>query len=97
MHKSHQSIPPSSAARPRPRRVSIETFERQLPVLVQSHPGEWVAYHRDRRVGIFSSQEDAVRACLAEQVPELEIYVRLIQEEPCPEYNVRLASEDKLG
>ncbi|HEY3244843.1 MAG TPA: hypothetical protein VGM03_15990 [Phycisphaerae bacterium] len=70
-------------------------FERELPLLLQSHLGEWVAYHRDRRVGIYSSQEDAVRACFAQEIPELEIYIRLIQEEPFPEYNVRLESEDK--
>jgi hypothetical protein len=70
MHKLHQKV---ELSRPSPRRASIETFERDLPQLLREHPGQWVAYHHDRPLGIFASKDEAVRTCLARRVPELEI------------------------
>lgn len=57
-------------------------YEMQFRGLVVEHPGRWVAYHADRQIGIFDSDEEAVRACLAQEVPPLEIYIQLIEEAP---------------
>ncbi len=30
---------------------SIDAFRRDLPELLRTHPGQWVAYHGDERIG----------------------------------------------
>ena len=32
--------------------LAEDAFRRDLPLLLKERPGEWVAYHGDRRVGI---------------------------------------------
>jgi hypothetical protein len=44
---------------------SIDAFRRDLPGLLQTHPGKWVAYHGDQRVGWGESQTELYQRCFA--------------------------------
>lgn len=37
---------------------SIDAFRRDLPELLKTHPGKWVAYHCDERVGFGKTQTE---------------------------------------
>jgi hypothetical protein len=42
---------------------SIETIRRDLPEMLETHRGEWVAYHGDERIGFGTSQTELVEEC----------------------------------
>ena len=46
-------------------RKSIEAFRRDLPELLKSYPGKWVAYHGDERVGIGKTETELYQRCFA--------------------------------
>lgn len=52
-----ESDPPAIVQR------SIEAFRRDLPELLNSHRGRWVAYRGDERIGIGKSQTDLYEVC----------------------------------
>ena len=44
---------------------SIDAFRRDLPALLKTHPGKWVAYHGDERVGFGETQTELYLRCFA--------------------------------
>ena len=44
---------------------SIDAFRRALPELLRTHPGKWVAYHGDERVGFGKTQTELYQQCFA--------------------------------
>jgi len=42
---------------------SIEAFRRDLPQILKSHRGKWVAYHGDERIGFGKTQTELYRKC----------------------------------
>jgi hypothetical protein len=42
---------------------SIEAFRRDLPEMLKSHRGRWVAYHGDERIGFGNTQTELVQEC----------------------------------
>ena len=44
---------------------SIDAFRRDLPELLKTHPGKWVAYHGDERVGFGKTQTELYQRCFA--------------------------------
>lgn len=42
---------------------SIEAFRRDLPDMLRTHRGEWVAYHGDQRIDFGKSQTELYKAC----------------------------------
>jgi hypothetical protein len=44
---------------------SIDAFRRDLPELLKTHPGRWVAYHGDERVGFGETQTELYQRCFA--------------------------------
>lgn len=45
--------------------ASINAFRRDLPELLRTHPGKWVAYHGDRRVGFGKTQTELYQRCFS--------------------------------
>jgi len=60
----HASSPPLALTR------GYEAFLRDLPLLLQEHCGEWIAYDENRRLGISSSKRQLYRDCLAAGIPQ---------------------------
>jgi hypothetical protein len=52
-----------------------EAFQREAPLLIAEHVGEWVAYHGDKRVGFGPTRAALWEACLAQGLPEGEFWV----------------------
>jgi len=44
---------------------SIDVFRRDLPELLRTHPGQWVAYHGDERVGFGRTETELYQRCFA--------------------------------
>jgi len=44
---------------------SIDAFRRDLPELLQTHPGRWIAYHGDERVGVGKTETELYQRCFA--------------------------------
>jgi hypothetical protein len=44
---------------------SIDAFRRDLPELLKTHPGKWVAYHGDKRVGFGKTETELYQRCFA--------------------------------
>lgn len=44
---------------------SIDAFRHDLPELLKTHPGKWVAYHGDERVGFGKTQTELYQRCFA--------------------------------
>lgn len=65
----------------RPLMISDLFFKKELGELVKRHESKWVAYHRNSRIGIYDSQEKAVKDAVSKGVPEHEIYVQLVESE----------------
>jgi hypothetical protein len=42
---------------------SIEAFRRDLPDIVRTHRGNWVAYHGDERIGFGKTQTELYMEC----------------------------------
>jgi hypothetical protein len=52
-----------------------EAFQREAPLLIPEHAGEWVAYHGDKRVGFAPTRAEAWQACLDRGLPVGEFWV----------------------
>jgi hypothetical protein len=44
---------------------SIDAFRRDLPELLRTHPGQWVAYHGDERIGFGRTETELYQRCFA--------------------------------
>jgi hypothetical protein len=64
-------------------RVSQEALQRDLPqLLAQKHlRGQWVAYHRNERIGVARDQASLIRKCFERGLEDDEFYVGWI--DPC--------------
>lgn len=54
-------------------------FLRDLPELLESHEGDWVACTRDRRIGCGPSKRELYRKCLGQGLKEDEFVVCSIE------------------
>jgi hypothetical protein len=64
-------------------------FRRDLPELMKTHEGQWVAYHGDQRMGFARSKPKLVQECLRRGIPDDEFVVRGVGPE-MPEDDERL-------
>ncbi|HEV3119486.1 MAG TPA: hypothetical protein VGY58_20685 [Gemmataceae bacterium] len=39
-------------------------WRRDLPTLLRTHPGQWVAYHGERQIAVGGNKTDLVQQCL---------------------------------
>lgn len=80
--KGDQEPHPSEAPEPAlPIRESLEAFQRDLPALLRTTPGQWVAYAGTRQVGRAPTKIDLYRKCYAEGLQRGQFIVRRIQAE----------------
>jgi hypothetical protein len=64
--------------------VAVEgekAFARDLPRLLKERPGQWVAYHGERRLGFATTSTALYEQCLSEGVPEDDLVVHRIEPE----------------
>jgi DNA-binding FadR family transcriptional regulator len=67
------------AASATPERAAAEAeFERQLPALLQKHPGKWVGFHGERLVTVDSTQTRVFRRCESERLSLAGLVIRKI-------------------
>lgn len=64
-------------ARKDARRTAAEAFERELPELLRTHPGEWVAYSGNRRIAMAPTSLQLGDLCAG--VPTNELLIRRIR------------------
>jgi len=57
-------------------------FRRDLPALLKERPGDWVAYHGDRRVNIAGTDLELYQECARLGLPDDECIVSPIELEP---------------
>jgi hypothetical protein len=62
--------------------LALETFRRDLPALMKQRPGDWVAYHGDRRVGIAKTDLELYKECKRQGLPDDECIISPIEPEP---------------
>jgi hypothetical protein len=74
-------------------RLSWETYQRELPTLLEERPGEWVAYRGDQRLGFGTTKtklyqhwfsqgmtiDELFIACIEPYVGEYEMGVELVE------------------
>ena len=56
-------------------------FRRDLPELIGSHAGNWVAYSGEERIGVGPSEKEIVRRCVRQGLRDDEFVVRAIAPE----------------
>lgn len=61
--------------------VGEETFCRDLPELLKSHEGKWVAYRGAQRLGLAESSTSLYREYVAQGLDPKELFVELIHPE----------------
>lgn len=59
--------------------VAAETFNRELPSLLASNAGQWVAYHGTERIGIGRSKTELSRL-YSDVCPRRDLYIRKVVE-----------------
>ena len=59
-----------------------ETFERDLPELLQHHSGQWTAYHGAKRLGIVKTSTDAFRLVQTHGIHPYEVAIWRIEADP---------------
>jgi hypothetical protein len=57
---------------------AIETFYRELPVLLKTHNWQWVAYHGDKCMGFARTETELYQKCLRQGIKEGEFFVFLV-------------------
>ncbi len=72
--------PPGPAAL----REAVAAFRRDLPGLLQTHPGQWVAYRGGRRIGFADSKTLLLRYCGGEGHRPADLFVAKVQPEMPP-------------
>jgi hypothetical protein len=73
---------------PTPIRKARAAWRRDLPTLLRTHPGQWVAYHEERRIAVGSNKTDLFQQCLRNGLQRGEFLVLRI--EPEVEHEVTL-------
>lgn len=58
---------------------SIDTFRRDLPELLKTHYGKWVAYNGDKRIGFGRNQTDLYEECFRQGLTRDDFVVGLIE------------------
>jgi hypothetical protein len=67
--------PPSEAPTADP---SIAAFDHDLPELLRTHSGKWVAYYGDQCLGFARTQTELYQRCIQRGLKEAEFIVRFI-------------------
>jgi len=57
---------------------AVDTFHHDLPELLKEHPGEWVAYHGDRRLRFARSSTELYQDCFRQGYERHQFLVRKI-------------------
>jgi hypothetical protein len=60
---------------------SLEAYRRDLPELMKTHYGQWVAYHGDQRLGFSRSKTALVQECLRRGIRDEEFIVDTVEPE----------------
>ena len=72
--------PPSCAIWVRhPKQLAWRAFLRDLPQLYAERPGQWVAYHGERRIGFSDQQHLLYQQCFAQGLPDEEFVIFCIE------------------
>jgi len=61
--------------------LSLEAFRRDLPQLLKTHNGKWVAYHGDEQVGFARNGTKLYETCLRRGLKRDEFLVRFVATE----------------
>ncbi len=61
-------------------------WRRDLPMLLKKHPGQWIAYHGEKQIGIGQNKKELFQKCLREGLQRGEILVLRI--EPETDHNI---------
>jgi hypothetical protein len=87
-----ETSPPAPNGVPAGIRASQEAYWRDLPELLKmkSSKRQWVAYHRDRRVGFAADCGALYRRCKREGIPPGEFYVDRLEPRPLPPWAVEV-------
>lgn len=83
---AHLRLEPASADRPTGApemkvtlyQMNEAAFQRELPALLDSDLERWVAYKDGRRIGVFSTYDEAYEASLAAGLSKYDCFVRLV-------------------
>ena len=65
-----------------PLQISHAVFEREFSRIIKEHPGEWVVYYKDNRLGIRPTEAEAEQLAIDLDIAEDDTYLRMIEEEP---------------
>lgn len=58
---------------------ALESFLRDLPQLWASHPGQWVAYQGDRRIGLAAHKHELYETCFQQGLKPEELVIFCIE------------------
>ncbi len=58
---------------------SIDAFRNDLPELLKSHEGKWVAYHGDRQIGFGRTQTGLYQECFRRGLTRDDIMVAFVE------------------
>jgi hypothetical protein len=61
--------------------VGEKAFCRDLPELLKTHEGKWVAYRGEQRLGLADSSTSLYREYLAQGIDPKELFIELIHAE----------------
>jgi hypothetical protein len=65
-------------------REAAAAFRNDLPDLLRTHPGQWVAYRGGRQIHFGDSKTSLLHSCYAAGYRDEEIFVAKVQPEPPP-------------
>lgn len=86
--KTPDGASPGGGVLPQPEagtlREAVAAFRRDLPGLLRTHPGQWVAYHGGRRIGFADSKTLLIRYCGGEGHRPADLFVAKVQPEMPP-------------
>jgi hypothetical protein len=63
-------------------------WRRDLPTLLKTHPGKWVAYHGNKQIDIASRKTELFQQCLRAGLERGQFVVLRIEHEAEPQVNV---------
>jgi hypothetical protein len=63
-------------------------FEKCLPQLMQSHYGQWVAFHGDRLIGTADSEADLYETCFRRGLEQEQFIIRCLLPEMLAEQDI---------
>ncbi len=58
---------------------ALRAFQRDLPQLCATHPGQWVAYHSDQRIGLAAQKHELYQDCLQRGLTREEFVIFCIE------------------